>query len=180
MRELSVSLTSGFLTLLFVYPFETARTRLSLEFSKNETRIYKSITQTLKHLNLNTGFASIYKGFLLSNIMNIPYSISFFANIESLKYCYSQNPSFFLNAFGVGNLAAFFSSCFVYPFDTVRRKLMLIDPTYTVKYNGSLDCFKLIFEKEGIQGFYKGFGLFSLRFAVICPMNLAILMAVKG
>jgi len=47
---------------------------------------------------------------------------------------------------------------FNYPFDTVRRRMMLESekPVDKRVYKGSVDCFKQVMAKEGMKGMYKG------------------------
>jgi solute carrier family 25 (adenine nucleotide translocator) protein 4/5/6/31 len=47
---------------------------------------------------------------------------------------------------------------FNYPFDTVRRRMMLQSekPLAERLYKGSLDCFFQVLKKEGSKGMYKG------------------------
>jgi len=47
---------------------------------------------------------------------------------------------------------------FNYPFDTVRRRMMLESekPKENRIYRGSFDCFVQVFRKEGTKGMYKG------------------------
>lgn len=48
------------------------------------------------------------------------------------------------------------SSVMTYPFDTVRRRLMMESGKKDKLYSGSIDCWKKIFEKEGVNGFFRG------------------------
>jgi len=47
---------------------------------------------------------------------------------------------------------------FNYPFDTVRRRMMLESekPVEKRVYKGSVDCFKQVMKTEGFKGMYKG------------------------
>jgi len=47
---------------------------------------------------------------------------------------------------------------FNYPFDTVRRRMMLESEKSVANriYKGSWDCFKTVLRKEGTRGMYKG------------------------
>jgi solute carrier family 25 (adenine nucleotide translocator) protein 4/5/6/31 len=47
---------------------------------------------------------------------------------------------------------------FNYPFDTVRRRMMLQSekPKSERLYKGSIDCFTKVMQKEGLKGMYKG------------------------
>lgn len=50
-----------------------------------------------------------------------------------------------------------------YPLDTVRRRLMMQSGRKDKLYNGTIDCFKQIAEKEGSKAFFKGAGSNVLR-----------------
>ena len=52
---------------------------------------------------------------------------------------------------------------FSYPFDTVRRRLMMQSGLAEKKYNGTLDCFRVIAAEEGSKAFFKGAGSNVLR-----------------
>lgn len=43
-----------------------------------------------------------------------------------------------------------------YPFDTIRRRMMMNAGLEKKMYENSVDCFKKIMEKEGANGFFKG------------------------
>jgi len=43
-----------------------------------------------------------------------------------------------------------------YPLDTVRRRLMMTSGAKEKLYNGTLDCFAKLYQKEGVNGFFKG------------------------
>jgi len=47
---------------------------------------------------------------------------------------------------------------FNYPFDTVRRRMMLQSekPVEQRQYKGSFDCFNKVMKSEGFAGIYKG------------------------
>jgi len=47
---------------------------------------------------------------------------------------------------------------FNYPFDTVRRRMMLQSEKAVADrlYKGSVDCFNQVLKKEGLKGMYKG------------------------
>jgi len=64
-----------------------------------------------------------------------------------LKFCFAQ--------FVTGS-----SGFFSYPFDTVRRRLMMMSGkkkgVEAIQYKGTLDCFSKVYQQEGIRGFFKG------------------------
>ena len=55
-----------------------------------------------------------------------------------------------------------------YPFDTVRRRLMMQSGAKQRLYNGTIDCFVQISKKEGVGAFFKGAGANVLRGAGEC------------
>ena len=48
---------------------------------------------------------------------------------------------------------------FCYPFDLTKRLMQLNGSSSQFKYNGVTDMFFQTYKKEGIFGFYKGFGV---------------------
>lgn len=69
----------------------------------------------------------------------------------------SKNTSFFISwaiAQAVTTVAGFIS----YPFDTVRRRLMMQSgrKTTEIVYRSTLDCWSTIYKSEGGRGFYRG------------------------
>jgi len=49
-----------------------------------------------------------------------------------------------------------------YPFDTVRRRMMMTSGE-AVKYRNTMDAFQQIVKKEGAKSLFKGFGANILR-----------------
>lgn len=43
-----------------------------------------------------------------------------------------------------------------YPFDTIRRRMMMNSGLEKKLFNNSVDCFKKILKDEGMKGFFKG------------------------
>jgi hypothetical protein len=59
-----------------------------------------------------------------------------------------------------------------YPFDTVRRRLMMQSGAKKMLYKGTLDCFVQISKNEGIGAFFKGAAANVLRGAGTYPRCL--------
>jgi len=110
---------------MFTYPFEVIRTRISLEQGKGwDDRLYKKFGQTWKMMNRNEGRKSVYRGFILSNVINLPYTLTFLLSYEMFKEMNNNdnkdNNQMFLNVFGVVSLCGFLAQSVVYPMDTIR------------------------------------------------------------
>lgn len=80
-RKFAAAMASGFCTLLLAYPFDLAKTRLSLEFAKNKyDKIFTGILSVFGETRSKTGFSSLYRGFFLANVTNAPYFITIFSS----------------------------------------------------------------------------------------------------
>lgn len=72
---------SGFLTLLFAYPMDLVKTRLSLDFAKSPMdRQFRGIMQTIGTTKEKGGFSGLYRGFWLANATNLPYFLTMFTS----------------------------------------------------------------------------------------------------
>jgi solute carrier family 25 (adenine nucleotide translocator) protein 4/5/6/31 len=61
-----------------------------------------------------------------------------------------------LLTFGLGQIVTVSAGIISYPLDTVRRRLMMTSGSKEKLYNGTLDCFSKIYQKEGANAFFKG------------------------
>lgn len=60
-------ITCGFISVSVVYPFDTIKTRLSLEFQKNKSdRLYKGFFQTISEINEREQIYGLFKGYLVA------------------------------------------------------------------------------------------------------------------
>ena len=66
-----------------------------------------------------------------------------------------DNPSF-ATKFAIAQSVAAVSVSIAYPFDTVRRRLMMMSGEGEKMYKGTADCWKKIAKDEGMAAFYKG------------------------
>ena len=106
---------SGFLTLLFCYPFDLMRTRVSLELGKGrEDRFYKNLRGTYRIAKRTEGFTSLYRGFLLSNVINLPYTLTLLMSYELLNGFHSKENTIW-NSFGIVSLCGFLAQSVAYP-----------------------------------------------------------------
>lgn len=86
------------------------------------TRNYKGFFQSLRTIRRYDGLKGLYRGFLLSNAINIPFSISFLLSYELAKdisFKTNDNSSLFHKYFVV-SLCGFMAQSVVYPLDTIR------------------------------------------------------------
>merc|ERR1712181_19596 len=124
---------AGATSLAIVYPLDFARTRLGADV-------------------LGKG---LYPGFLSSVQGIIIYRAIYFGAYDTAKQFAGEKPSILLR-FAIAQVVAAGSVTVAYPFDTVRRRLMMMSGEQEKMYNGTMDCWKKIVKDEGMKGFFKG------------------------
>jgi len=154
---------AGAASLSIVYPLDFARTRLASDLGKNGEREFTGLVDCITKVAKNTGVSSLYQGFFVSVQGIIVYRGSYFGLYDTAKgslFKDEKKANFFLKylvAQGVTAAAGVLS----YPFDTVRRRLMMMSGrkkggAVAIQYTGTLDCWAKFFQQEGFKGFFKG------------------------
>lgn len=167
-RKLAADITAGAfagsLSLLFVYPLDYARTRLAADAIDNKggQRHYKGLWSVWTKTFRADGAAGLYRGFPISVAGIFVYRGLFFGLYDFLKPIILGHDANFVKLFLLGYATTVVSECVSYPFDTVRRRMMMTSET-AVKYNGAMDCAKQILVKEGVRSMFKGCGANILR-----------------
>jgi solute carrier family 25 (adenine nucleotide translocator) protein 4/5/6/31 len=62
----------------------------------------------------------------------------------------------FFATWGVAQIVTTIAGVVSYPFDTVRRRMMMQAGKKEIMYTSTADCWVKIFQKEGFNGFFKG------------------------
>jgi solute carrier family 25 (adenine nucleotide translocator) protein 4/5/6/31 len=180
--------TAGSISLLVTHPFDLVRTRLATD-NKNKlgTRKYNGAIDCVYKLFRKEGIKSFYSGIVVSVVGIFAYRAVYFGGYDSFKFLYGhnklekenfqkkvqKNPKFaylydFLIKWIIAQSVTVFAGVCFYPLDTVRRRIMLAKQDSSVKkdvimYKNSKDCIRQIKAKEGVKGFYKGFGANVLK-----------------
>merc|ERR1712072_579099 len=100
------------------------------------------------------GFLSLYQGFGISVAGIIVYRGAYFGFYDSAIGI--LKPSNTAMELIVAQAVVAASGIASYPFDTVRRRLMMQSGAKEKLYNGTLDCFAKIAKNEGMGAFFKG------------------------
>jgi len=143
------------------YPFDYARTRLASDVGKGKGQfngIWHCISSTVK----SQGLTGLYTGWTVTVLGAFVYRAG---QLGCFKQIQDANP--WKDDKGVmGGVSSFVAVTaartvimpFNYPFDTVRRRMMLQSekPVAERLYKGSLDCFFKVLKNEGTKGMYKG------------------------
>lgn len=143
------------------FPFDYARTRLASDVKAGKGQ-FNGITDCIVSTVKSQGITGLYTGWSVTVAGAFVYRAG---QLGCFKQIQDLNP--YKNDKGVlGGISAFVAVTtartiimpFNYPFDTVRRRMMLQSekPKADRLYKGSVDCFVKVFQKEGAKGMYKG------------------------
>lgn len=145
---------SALFSLFLIYPFEHARQRLANDISGHGS-LRKYIVKAYKA----EGIRGIYKGSLTFFITGAIFRSFYFGIFDTIKSIDEDD-------WRIRLLAGYIASCVgifvVYPFDTMRRRiLMTIAKNY--RYKGQWELSKIIIREEGFSGFFRGGSLVFIQ-----------------
>ncbi|KAH0793407.1 hydrogenosomal membrane protein 31 precursor [Histomonas meleagridis] len=170
---------AGTISQVLTYPLDVARTRITVDPKK-----YNGIFSTLATIVKEEGVTSLYSGILPTIMGVIPYEgAQFYAygglkNLYSTKIAPGKPISPFTNCL-IGATAGMFSQTFSYPFDVVRKRLMLRDANNKPIYNGTIDAFAKILKEEGPLGLYRGVGLNLVKVVPFAALQFTLVDEVR-
>jgi len=147
---------AGATSLLIVYPLDFARTRLGADVGKAAAdREFKGLADcVIKSYKADGVIRGLYPGFISSVQGIIIYRAIYFGAYDTAKTMVDK-PNIFTK-FAIAQAVAMGSVTVAYPFDTVRRRLMMMSGQGEKMYSGTLDCWRKILRDEGAAAFYKG------------------------
>jgi solute carrier family 25 (adenine nucleotide translocator) protein 4/5/6/31 len=143
------------------YPFDFARTRLASDLKEGKPQ-FKGIWDCIWTTIRNQGITGLYTGWLVTCMGAFVYragQLGCFKQIQDLNpYQKDKGTLGAVSSFCAVTVARTVVMPFNYPFDTVRRRMMLESekPVSERNYKGSWHCFREVWTKEGPKGMYKG------------------------
>lgn len=159
MGNLASGGAAGASSLLVVYPLDFARTRLGADLGKGPAeRQFNGLMDCLVKIGKSDGIAGLYRGMVISIIGIIPYRASYFGLFDTGKRMIPAVNQNVLYKFIFAQFVTSMSGLISYPFDTVRRRMMMQSgkKAADVQYKGTWDCMVKINRNEGTKAFYKG------------------------
>ncbi|KAJ6812548.1 putative ADP,ATP carrier protein ER-ANT1 [Iris pallida] len=151
---------AGATTSLFLYHLDYARTRLAtdaIECQSNNQRQFKGLMDVYRKTLASDGFAGLYRGFGVSITGITLYRGLYFGIYDTLKPIVlvgSLEGNFFAS-FALGWSITTVSGVCAYPFDTLRRRMMLTSG-HPCKYHNTLHAFQQIVRHEGGFSLFRG------------------------
>jgi len=149
---------AGATSLCFVYPLDFARTRLAADVGKGTDREFKGLGHCLTSIYKSDGLGGLYRGFFVSVQGIIIYRASYFGLFDTLKPMLISDPknaNFFVT-WAIAQVVTIASGITSYPFDTVRRRMMMQSGRKDIIYKNTLHCWAKIAQTEGMSAFFKG------------------------
>jgi solute carrier family 25 (adenine nucleotide translocator) protein 4/5/6/31 len=150
---------AGATSLCFVYPLDFARTRLGADVGKGSARQYNGLIDCLSKTVKSDGVSGLYRGFAVSVQGIIIYRAAYFGFFDTAKGMLPDPKSTpLVVSWMIAQVVTTVSGVISYPFDTVRRRLMMQSGLSAEKrmYNGTIDCWGKIYKNEGGGAFFKG------------------------
>ncbi|XP_017302460.1 ADP,ATP carrier protein 2-like [Diaphorina citri] len=151
---------AGATSLCFVYPLDFARTRLGADVGKTGgAREFTGLGDCLTKIFKSDGIVGLYRGFGVSVQGIIIYRASYFGFFDTAKGMLPDPKNAgFLVSWGIAQVVTTVAGIVSYPFDTVRRRLMMQSGRgkSEIVYKGTLHCWAVIAKTEGPSAFFKG------------------------
>ncbi|XP_030596107.1 solute carrier family 25 member 43 [Archocentrus centrarchus] len=153
---------AGVVAALATYPLEVAETRLIVQNCRQPT--YIGVAHTLTKIYKNEGLLALYRGFSLTVLGAVPFSVGCYAVYMNLDKLWQEPPVRFtpLQNFINGCLAAGVAQTLSYPFETVKRKMQAQSPRLPhfggvdVHFTGMMDCFIQVIRNNGVFSLWNG------------------------
>ncbi|XP_014278255.1 ADP,ATP carrier protein 1 [Halyomorpha halys] len=152
---------AGATSLCFVYPLDYARTRLAVDVGKGPNeRIYKGLLDCIFKTFKSDGLVGLYRGFIVSVEGIIIYRACYFGFYDTIKAHMpdQMKNTPFIISFLIAEAVTTTSGIISYPFDTVRRRMMMQSglPPAQRNYKNTAHCWVKILKDEGLHAFFKG------------------------
>ncbi|XP_072393197.1 ADP,ATP carrier protein 1-like isoform X2 [Diabrotica undecimpunctata] len=151
---------AGATSLCFVYPLDYARTRLGVDVGKGpKERLYLGLVDCVVKTFKSDGLIGLYRGFIVSVQGIIIYRAAYFGFFDTAKGMLPDpKHTRFIVSFIIAQTVTTVSGILSYPFDTVRRRMMMQSglKKHEVMYKNTMDCWVKIFRNEGPAAFFKG------------------------
>jgi len=151
---------AGATSLCFVYPLDFARTRLAADVGKGAgEREFSGLGNCLMKIFKSDGLVGLYRGFSVSVQGIIIYRAAYFGLYDTARGMLPdpKKTPLVVN-WMIAQVVTTVSGIVSYPFDTVRRRMMMQSGRAKgeILYKNTLDCWIKIAKTEGRKAFFKG------------------------
>lgn len=152
---------AGATTSSLLYHLDYARTRLATDAieSQGSKRQFSGLLDVYKKTLKTDGIRGLYRGFSVSIVGITLYRGLYFGIYDTMKPLILVGPlqENFFASFALGWAITTFSGACAYPFDTLRRRMMLTSGQ-PLKYKNAFHAAKQIVSTEGFFTLFRGVG----------------------
>lgn len=149
---------AGAASLLIVYPLDFARTRLAADVGSGKNREFTGLVDCITKTAKRGGTGALYDGFGVSVQGIIVYRGSYFGLYDTAKGVFfaDEKKASLLYKWMIAQAVTASAGIVSYPFDTVRRRMMMQAGSDNKLYSSTMDCWRKIAANEGTGAFFKG------------------------
>ncbi|KAF2074105.1 hypothetical protein CYY_004590 [Polysphondylium violaceum] len=149
---------AGATSLLFVYPLDFARTRLAADIGTGANKQFTGLGNCISTIYKRDGLIGLYRGFGVSVGGIFVYRAAFFGGYDTAKGLLLKDPkkASFWASWAIAQVVTTAAGVISYPFDTVRRRMMMQAGRADILYSSTWDCWVKIAKNEGPAAFFKG------------------------
>lgn len=158
MGNLASGGAAGATSLCFVYPLDFARTRLAADVGKGSAeREFSGLGNCLAKIFKSDGLTGLYRGFGVSVQGIIIYRAAYFGFFDTAKGMLPDPKNTpLVISWAIAQTVTTIAGIVSYPFDTVRRRMMMQSGRADKMYKNTIDCWGKIYKSEGGKAFFKG------------------------
>ncbi|OHS96175.1 Mitochondrial substrate carrier family protein B [Tritrichomonas foetus] len=152
---------AGVISQIAVFPLDLIRTRIIVQPSQ-----YKGFFHACNKIARDEGITSLWSGLLPTIVGSIPYESSqylVYGQLRQFAVNKSSQPLTPLQNVTFGTIAGIASATITYPFENVRKMMMITDENGNKLHTSMIGCMKSVFKTEGIHGLYKGVALNAIK-----------------
>ncbi|KIM54614.1 hypothetical protein SCLCIDRAFT_1221829 [Scleroderma citrinum Foug A] len=151
--------SAGATSSLFVYSLDYARTRLSADLksvAKGGERQFTGLIDVYRQTLRSDGISGLYRGFVPNILGIVVYRGLYFGGYDTIRDGMLVGPlqGSLLASFLVGWACTTGASFASYPFDTIRRRMMMTSGE-KVRYKSFIDAGRQIAAKEGAKALFR-------------------------
>ncbi|CAM9537508.1 unnamed protein product [Chrysoparadoxa australica] len=172
---------TGGVSLLVLYPFDFARTRVGTDVGSGVHRQYRGSLDCLKQTLIKEGPRAVYRGFDIALVGIVSWRAFYFGGYDTFAKLVlgDRKGGTVAERFAVAQTVTTLAGSAVYPLDSIRRRMMMQAGRKEVMYKNSLHCVRRILAEEGYRGFYRGLSANLLR-SVGGSLSLVLFDEIQG
>lgn len=165
---------AGIISQLISFPFDLIHTRITID-PKNYSSLFQAAVKIIKE----EGVLALWSGIVPTVTGAVVYEGSQYVISGGLKEKFIQTISKdgtvtpWQNLF-IGAASGAIGQTISFPFDVVRKRMMIRDEKGKKLYTSMGQCFKQTYQNEGFGGFFKGIGINMVKIVPYSALQFTI------